>query len=197
MFLVKATSARRTKSFGGPCTAVAAALVVALGGCDALFDRPVVTKEWSGLIPWTENDNSGVAGIEFAGVAVMGFERPNVGQTVVAVWADFFPDSCGGGGSGGPGEFKAKWDMEGAKHSKRLEFQLTFHRDDPGTLTLDDREYNLQDGTLFLVSLAKKRPVVKQLKRNLSGGQLTAPALKQLATSDSEIKNFFGAAKSK
>jgi hypothetical protein len=160
------------------------------------------------MVTWTENDKSGVAGIDFAAVDVQAFERPKLGQTLIAVWAgvhpehwdngeaagtssDLHPLHCEDGGANGPGEFRGYSIMANDVPGQRLEFHVTFHRDDPGTLTLCDRQYDLAAGTLFLVSFAKKPPLVKQLKRNLSDGQLTAAALKQLATSDSEINHFF------
>jgi hypothetical protein len=75
--------------------------------------------------------------------------------------------------------------------TKRLQYEVTFHRDDAGTLTMGDERFDLSHGTLFLVSFAKSKPAIRQLKRDWSGAQLSQSALKEAARKDSDIMQFF------
>jgi hypothetical protein len=182
---------------GGPRIVGAAALAISLAGCSkgVQISPPVVMSNWSDVVAWTEKGSQAVGGIDFATVQVQGFDRPNMGETLVAVWGDLHPthweNGHQDGGPGHPDEFQASSIVDGIEPGRRLQFDVTLHRDDPETLTLYRHSYDLNAGTLFLVSFAKGFPVVKQLKRNMSRSQLTGPILKQTATSDSEIIQFF------
>jgi hypothetical protein len=81
--------------------------------------------------------------------------------------------------------------VESIVPSKRLDFEVSLHQDDPGTLTMFKQAFDLSRGSLFLVSFAKDKPVIRQLKRNLSRAQLSESALKEAAKKDAEINQFF------
>jgi hypothetical protein len=184
----------RSTTRGLDCLALAACLALWLAGC-GFQSSPVVTKSANATVTWAKNDASGVAGIDFAGVNVDLYERPILGETVVLVWAGFHPVQWESGGQGGVSDgrdtFRANSMMESIVPGKRIQCEVTFHRDDPGTLTMGDERFDLSHGTLFLVSLAKGKPVIRQLKRNWSGAQLSESALKEAARNDSEINRFF------
>jgi hypothetical protein len=165
---------------------------LALAGCDPLKTPPVVTASWDDLVTWSTKTGPGVAGLDYAAVSVHGYDRPKMGETLVAVWTDFHPVNWEHGVENSPADtFTAHSTIESVSPAKRVAFQITFHRDDAGTLTLFKERFNLKNGTLFLVSFAKGFPVVQQLKRNMSRAQLTAPVLQQVAATDPEVIRFF------
>jgi len=175
---------------------VLASLALMLAGCGKWQQsRPIVTAHWDDLVTWSETKTSGVAGIDHAVVSVHGYDRPNVGETLVAVWAGFHPVNWDNGGRDAshdtPDTFKDVAMVESIVPSKRLDFEVSLHRDDPGTLTMFKQAFDLSQGSLFLVSFAKGKPVIRQLKRNLSRAQLSEAALKEVATKDPEINQFF------
>ena len=173
----------------------AAGLALWLGGCGRLHTPPIVTASWDDLVTWSAKNGPGVASIDYAAVSVHGYERPRMGETLVAVWTDFHPVNWEHGTDppppDAPDTFLAHSTIESVSPAKRVAFQVSFHRDDAGTLTLFKERFSLKNGTLFLVSFAKGFPVVQQLKRNMSRAQLTEPVLKQAAAADPEIIRFF------
>jgi hypothetical protein len=185
----------RSTTRGLGCLTVAAGLALWLAGCGKLQTPPVVTASWDDMVTWSTKNGPGVAGIDYAAVSVHGYERPRMGETLVAVWTDFHPVNWEHGTDPPPPDasdtFLAHSAIESVSPAKRVEFQVSFHRDDAGTLTMFKDRFNLKNGTLFVVSFAKGFPVVQQLKRNMSRAQLTEPVLKEAAANDPEIIRFF------
>jgi hypothetical protein len=173
----------------------AAGLAFLLAGCGKLQAPPVVTASWDNLVTWSPKNGPGVAGIDYAAVSVHGYDRPRMGQTLVAVWTDFHPVNWENGGQDpppdAPNTFRAHSTIESVSPAKRVEFEVRFHRDDAGTLAMFKERFDLKNGTLFLVSFEKGFLVVQQLKRNMSRAQVSEPVLKQAAATDPEIIRFF------
>jgi hypothetical protein len=199
LLFARATSVhrrRRAKTFGLGCGLVAAALGVSVGGCGRLFrSPPVVTKYRSDVVTWYTPRKSPLPGVDFAAVSVHDFERPKRGETIVAVWADFTSYASNNGAGGreptSSVEFTFFSKMLGGLPAQHLEFDVILRPNEPGTLTMFKNRYDLDQGTLFLVSLAKGSPVVKQLKRSWSPAEVSQAALKKAATADPEINQFF------
>ena len=174
----------------------AAGLALSLAGCGKLPQTPpIVIEHWDDLVTWSSKNGQGVPGIDDAAVSVHGYDRPRMGETLVAVWADFHPVHWEKGFQNplpdAPDTFRAHSTLESASPAKRLDFEVSFHREDAGTLTIFQQRFNLKNGTLFVVSFAKGFPVVQQLKRNMSRAQFTEAVFKQAAANDPEINRFF------
>ena len=175
---------------------VVACVALFLAGCGRWPQSPpIVTTHWDDLVTWSAKNGPGVAGLDYAAVSVHGYDRPKVGETLVAVWVDFHPvdwkHEVQTAPPDAPDTFRADSTIESVGPEKRLEFEVSFHREDAGTLTMFKQRFNLKNGTLFVVSFAKGFPVVQQLKRTMSRAQLTESVLKQVAATDPDVIRFF------
>jgi hypothetical protein len=105
------------------------------------------------------------------------------------VWGDFL------GGSGGRDSIdkdglKCQAHLWNAQDSRRVEFTCETKDGTSGRATIEGKDYDLANGTLFLVSAQGGQYRVKQLKRDLSHLQ-SASELKEFGKNDPDIVGFF------
>lgn len=162
---------------------VLAALCMMLQGCRRQqgaqsFDGP------GGVLTWDETGGSAssLPGIDQATVY---YE-----SSVLVVWSDF---DKGGGGRSGENSHGAEGHgrLESRDHGA-VEFHYEIKGSQAGMLTVNETDYNLAAGRLFLVSAADEQVAVKQLQRDLRDLRFDRKSLQAFARGDSEIAAFFG-----
>ena len=110
---------------------------------------------------------------------------------VVFVWGDFTPSGgAGGGNSVGKDGLKFHGDLWNQPDNRRVKFAGETKDGKTGRITLDGQEYDLADGTLFLIS-ARRGYRVKQLKRDMARFQDAKELFLELAKNDPDIREFF------
>lgn len=115
------------------------------------------------------------------------------GKPAVLVWADA---AMGGGshvGSSGEGDANAPV-VRGSAYVSRAGDEVTWEcrtaDGKPVTLSVGGKEYDLADGSVFLLR-TKESPVgVVQLKRDLAGIEVTPVGLRGFAETDPEVSAF-------
>jgi hypothetical protein len=137
----------------------------------------------SGTISWsaTAETEKPLAGIDQASICYAG--------TAFVVWSAF----DGGGSSGQTSS------VSGVKGQGRLwsladgdvEFRFATEDGKSGTATINEAQYNLEDGGLFLVAANDGQVQVKQLKRDLRDVKFDREGLAAFARNDAEIVAFF------
>ena len=102
------------------------------------------------------------------------------GKTAALVWFDSLLDLRDAENSIATTHvFQGKFPLaDGRKGEWRCEIQDSDGK--TGKLTIDDKAYDLADGSLFLVSTGAKGPQVTQLKRDLSGVRVPGGGLEEL-----------------
>jgi hypothetical protein len=105
------------------------------------------------------------------------------------VWSAF----DGGGGS------HSSSNVHGVKGHGRLwsqddghvEYHFETEDGKSGAVKINEAQYNLADGGLFLVAASKNQIQVKQLKRDMSDVKFDRESLAAYARNDAEIMAFF------
>jgi len=151
-------------------------------GRKAEYFPPVDLKGPSGSTTWSSSvgKDSSVPGIDQASIyAARGF----------VVWGDF-SGGAGGRESIDKDGLKCQAHLWDEKANRRIEFTCETKDGKSGKATIEGRDYDLANGTLFLVSAHGGQHRVKQLKRDVSHLQ-SAPELKEFGKSDPDIVGFF------
>ncbi len=95
-----------------------------------------------------------------------------------------------GGHSVGKDGLKFHGDLWNQPDNRRVKFAGETKDGKTGRVTLDGKEYDLADGTLFLVS-ARRGYRVKQLKRDMARFQDAKELFLELAKNDPDLREFF------
>jgi hypothetical protein len=137
----------------------------------------------SGTVTWSASGDNGktLPGIDQASICYVG--------TAFVVWSAF----DGGGGSNWSGN------VLGVKGQGRLwsrddgyvEFQFETKDGKSGPVTINETQYDLENGGLFLVSADRGEVQIKQLKRDMREVKFDRESLAAFASSDAEISAFF------
>jgi hypothetical protein len=141
----------------------------------------------SGAITWSASvdNNKPVPGIDQASIYYAG--------TAFVVWSDF---------DGGVGSNSSS-DVHGvtgqgrmtSRDGRRIEFQFATKDGNTGPVTIDEAQYELKNGGLFLVSAHNGGLLVKQLERDLRELRFERASLEAFARNDPEIRSFFSGQK--
>jgi hypothetical protein len=137
----------------------------------------------SGTITWSASGDKAkpLPGIDQASIGYAG--------TAFVVWSAF----DGGGGSNWSGN------VHGVKGEGRLwsrddghvEFQFETKDGKSGPVTINETQYDLENGGLFLVSADRGEVQIKQLKRDMRDLKFDRESLAAFARNDAEITAFF------
>jgi hypothetical protein len=109
---------------------------------------------------------------------------------VVFVWGDFASGGAGGRKDVSKDGLKFGGHLWNQHGNRRVEFAGETKDGKTGRMTLDGNEYDLADGTLFLVS-ARRGYRVKQLKRDMARFQDAGELFQDFSKNDPEIRDFF------
>jgi hypothetical protein len=136
-----------------------------------------------GTITWSASGESQkpVTGIDEASVFY-------VGRTFV-VWAAF-DGGAGGNWSGNMHGVKGEGRVWSREHGQ-VEFRFETKDGRSGAVTINETEYDLKDGGLFLVSANADQYQIKQLKRDMKDVKFNRESLAAFARNDAEILAFF------
>jgi hypothetical protein len=113
----------------------------------------------------------------------------------IMIWHDLNGGgSCGGSGSTSDPVYRVDCIAEGIDGSM-LEWQI--HSTDGVTadMRINDQEYNLADGTLFLIDHREGTAHVVQLKRDFSNLVATPESITAFAPTDQDVANFIESVK--
>jgi hypothetical protein len=137
----------------------------------------------SGSMTWATSDQNDkpVPGIDQASVFFEG--------TAFVVWSD----AVGGGSSGSSSTIGG---MEGhgqfqLRDNRLVSFRFETKDGKTGPVTINEANYDLANGGLFLVSARGEQIRVKQLKRDLRDLKFEQQNLQAFARKDQEIMEFF------
>ena len=138
----------------------------------------------SGTVTWSASAEAKqpVPGIDQASICY-------AGKTFV-VWSAF----DGGGGSNWSANvhgFKGQGRLWSRDHG-HVQFQLETKDGKTGPVTINEVEYDLENGGLFLVSTVNDEIQIEQLKRDMSAVKFERESLAAFARQDAEITAFFG-----
>jgi hypothetical protein len=109
---------------------------------------------------------------------------------VVFVWGDFPTGGAGGRKDVSKDGLKFGGQLWKQGDNRRVEFAGETKDGKTGRMTLDGKEYDLAEGTLFLVS-ARRGYRVKQLKRDMARFQDAQELFLEFSKNDPEIRDFF------
>jgi hypothetical protein len=127
-----------------------------------------------------------VPGIDVGSAALAGWN----GENVFIVWTD---TSSSGSNSHTTDRGASYGGHFVDKGGRRVEYRCDTPDGRTGVLTLAGRDYDLGQGTLFLVSTAGPEARVLQLSRDVRTLKVTPDAFWKLAEGDKEIAEFFTA----
>lgn len=154
---------------------------------------------WGGLGPSPSADDLVgkdrlVPGIDyccFAAGSYSGGPVPHADFTYF-IWGDFH-GGAGGTNTVGKDGFKFHGNLWNQQGNRRVEYAGATKDGKAGRITVEGKEYDLSEGTLFLVSAGSEYRV-KQLKRELIRYRDADELFKDLSKQDREVLDFFGAA---
>ncbi len=134
-----------------------------------------------------------VPGIDYcvySAASYIGDNRFSQPDFIVFVWGDFFDGGAGGGQTLGKNGLKFHGHLWNQQGNRRVDFAGETKDGKTGRVTLDGKEFDLADGTLFLVS-ARRGYRVKQLKRDMTRFQEGRELFLDFSKNDAEIREFF------
>jgi len=178
------------------CIASVSALCVS--GC-GLRDKPFIVRQMDHEVRWEAKDSQQIPGIDSAGVSVYTYIARNGRITPVVLWTSV--DYVGSGNKfesrQRSGRFVEKGVLGTAKpHLQRIPYELVFS-DEGASIEVGDKSFNLENGTVFLIQAKDANIEVRQLGRDMTAFPTDEEGLRQLAGSDSEIREFFEGGNSK
>jgi len=136
----------------------------------------------SGTITWiaSVHEDKPLLGIDQASIYHEG--------TALVVWSDF----DGGGGGSSSGNVQGV-QGHGSLRSQENRVDVHFKTKDgkTGPVTINEEQYDLANGGLFLVSASDGQVRVKQLKRDMRNVKFDKKSLQSFAKGDPEIVAFF------
>jgi hypothetical protein len=158
---------------------------VCLAGCDRKQRVQGVESSTS----WFTGGSEGIPGVDEACVTFETLKAgPPEGVSFV-VWSDLLNGSSSAGSASGQGA-----SCEGrhsARDGRHFEYRAQTTDGKAGTVTIADVDYDLAEGSLFLVSARDGPPKVAQISFDLSALPKKSQALKELAKSNPQIRGFF------
>jgi hypothetical protein len=120
------------------------------------------------------------------------FYRWQEGPTVM-IWSDVTDGSSSSGASaGGPPWHCTVNGYKSAPDGRRFEWRLTTTDGQTVQCFLDGKEYDLSQGTLFLVKTKGGKTEIEQLKQDLTAVQPDAESCKEFAEKDPAVSKFLG-----
>jgi hypothetical protein len=164
-------------------------LPLVLASCQRLGPggSPVNTGGPSGSMTWHNeppDKSPPIPGIDHGGAQFEG--------KIFVLWA---ANSSGGGSSSSSNSsgINGKGHVRFANGQTTYEFSTTDGK--TGPVKIDGVSYDLANGALFLLIREEDKSRVKQLKKDLSGLELTSPGFQKFGRADPEIMEFFSDAK--
>lgn len=152
----------------------------------------------SGTLAWGNNEYEEVPGIYWA------FIRNYCNDGIeITIWTDFTTTLFGsnsearsqgrevkGGGGSQHSSFNGNRVVSGhIEANARIEYSFSVDSNGVGLGTINDVEYDLQNGTLFLVASHERTVEVRQVNYNLAS--ISSKDITLLATRHPDITNFF------
>jgi len=104
------------------------------------------------------------------------------------VWSDF---DGGGGGSWSGNVQGVKRHGRLMSRENRVEFHFKTKDEKTGPVIINEEQYDLANGGLFLVSASDSPIRVKQLKRDMRNVKFEKESLQEFAKDDADIVAFF------
>lgn len=135
---------------------------------------------------------SSVPGIDEGSVSLVTLTAGPPEGLSFAVWSDL-PNGAAGHGSAGSGGSTPGASYEGhhrASDGRRVEFRAKTVDGKSGNITIAGIDYNIANGSLFLVSAREDPPRVSQITFDLSGFPKD-DTFKEFAKSSPQIRDFF------
>lgn len=140
-------------------------------------------------LTWTSSNVDAVPGIDKGSIHI---EKSAAPPLTFAVWTDV--DSGSSKGSSGKGFYEL---TQQSSDGSRLEIRCDTTEGEAATMTIDGSKHDLSNGALFLVSTANGKVRVLQLDYDMDEFPTEYDALKSLAKTNKEIREFFGGNKNK
>jgi len=137
---------------------------------------------------WASTTDDPVGGIAAASVSVITLKAGPPEGLPFVVWSDLAYEAAGRGEGSVRGA-----SYEGhhrAKDGRRVDFHAKTTDGKTGRITIAGVDYDLSNGSLFLISTCQEPPTVAQIRFDLSGLQ-RADAAKGLAESNPRVRDFF------
>lgn len=182
-----------------PSAALLSIVAIIATGCDAPRGSPAPKIDFHNVLrwPWVEESKTGTPGIDY-GEIWCAMDRHADDKPLVAIWFDTWPAGQQIGRSRGT--------LAASEHKQPIRFDngkvvIVEYRTEAGQegildFRIDGKEYNLDSGRLFLITIRGEAPRALQLKRELGpdGMQFDAGSIGETAQADTEIRGFFTAA---
>jgi hypothetical protein len=177
-------------------TVLTALLLPVLAGCGKSGQSTGTAsahRGWTGGLhsaSWEVATPDPVPGIDHGRAAFVGS-----GDFAVLFWTDLNSGGAGISSTGAPARLSVEGNFESSELKKPIDFQCQKHGPESGLATVDRVEYDLANGSLFLISTKGERPIVKQLHCDVSWLEFDdyVTELKTLAKNHPEISAFFEA----
>jgi hypothetical protein len=160
---------------------ILALTLLCLSGCRPTGAPAAIS---SGGPSWSRLSDNLLPGIDVGSAALAGWN----GENVFVVWSDTTSSGSNSHTTARGASYAGHFD---AREGRRVEYHCDTTDGKTGVLTLDGRDYDLGQGTLFLVSTAGPKTRVLQLKRDVRALRVTPDAIWRLAEGDKEIVEFF------
>lgn len=137
-------------------------------------------------LTWTSGNVDAVPGIDKGSIHIETLKSAAPPLTF-AVWTDV--DSGSSKGSSGTGFYEL---TQQSSDGIRLEIRCDTTDGEAATMTIDGSNHDLSDGALFLISTANGKLRVLQIDYDMDEFPTEHGALKTLAKTNQEIREFFG-----
>jgi hypothetical protein len=153
-------------------------------GCNGIvFDEPTIPDVGgsSGLVTWSSAGDART-GIDNASIYHLG--------TCFVIWSDL-PNGGGGSTSSNHQGITCQGRLHGA-NGELIEFYCESKDGKSGRATIDGQPFDLQHGSLFLVSSDGATCRVRQLDADIAGLKFDRESLQDYAAQHMEFEEFFG-----
>ena len=157
--------------------AVAVLALACIGCSPSLPSNPSEVSDGT-VIRWLEEPSA------YTSAHYLGLD----GRIVLVVWSDIAGESSSNSTSSG-GVVTLHGEST-SKDGRKLVWRCDATADGAGTLTLDDREFDLAEGRIFLVSMADDSCKVQQLKRGTIATSTIDRKIREFAQ-EQEVAAFF------
>jgi hypothetical protein len=162
-------------------------LALALLGAAGCHRPPPAVSLSCGGPTWFRAADKPVPGVDNGSASVAGWG----GENVFVVWSDVNRSSSAGRtidrGASYSGELLTA-------DGRRVDYRCDTADGRSGVVRLGDRDYDLREGTLFLVSTGGPQTRVLQLQRDIRTLKVAPEAFWKLAEDDREVRDFFAGA---